>query len=158
MKQIIPSLFTDIFFLDSNKTKTIKTTSDKIFMTSTDTVSGRILMIEEDDYSVWAYILKPNMEGVDFDGFLCSIVDPYALKIDPKEATKNGNATPLTSNFSNQYSYIRNISSKDINICWKQDQIEIKLKKETYLIMDLKTKVSYSKALSRDCYYGNKLY
>lgn len=158
MKQILPSLFTDIFFLDSNKTKSIKTPNDKIFMTSTDSISGRTLMIEEDDYSVWVYILKPNMEGVDFDGFLCAIVDPQFLKIDPREATKNGNATPLTSNYSNQYSYIRDISSKDINVYWKQDSIEIKLKKETYLIMDLKTKVSYSKALSRDCYYGNTLH
>ena len=157
MKQILPSLIADIFFIDTTKTKPSKTTTDKIFMTSTDAESGRTLMIEEDEYSIWAYILKPNMEGVDFDGFLCAIVDPNSLNIHPEDATKNGNGTPLTAHYSNQYSYMRNVSSKDIHIYWKQDQIEIKLKKEIYLIMDLKTKASYSKALSKDCYYGYTL-
>ncbi|MHA7057843.1 hypothetical protein ACWGOQ_0011520 [Aquimarina sp. M1] len=156
MKIILLSLFTSVFAIGTPKTRSPRTV-DGIFITSTDPVSGRTLMIEEDEYSIWVYVLNKDMQGIDFDGFLCSVVDPESITISPKEATKNGNAPPLTTAFANKYSYIKNLKSKDIKVFWKQNSIEIKLKKETYLIMDLKTKTSYSKALSEDCYYGNTL-
>ncbi len=156
MKPILLSLFTGIFSVDTDKTKS-KNTTDKIFITSTDKPSGRTIMIEEDDYSVWVYVLKPDFQGIDFDGYLCSIVDPSTLDIGPKEATINGNATPLTAEYANEYSYINDLSSKDIKINWKQDVLEISIKKKNYLVMDLKTKTSYSKALAKDGYYGNSM-
>ncbi|WP_299211054.1 hypothetical protein [uncultured Aquimarina sp.] len=156
MKLILLSIFTSVFAIGAPKTRS-ESSVDGIFITSTDPISGRTLMIEEDEYSVWVYVLNPDKQGIDFDGFLCSVVDPESITISPKEATKNGNAPPLTTNFANKYSYIKNLRSKDIKVYWKQNRIEIKLKKETYLIMDLDSKTSYSKALSTDCYYGNKL-
>ncbi|AXT50760.1 hypothetical protein D1818_07925 [Aquimarina sp. BL5] len=156
MKLILLSIFTSVFAIGAPKTRS-EGSVDGIFITSTDPISGRTLMIEEDEYSIWVYVLNPDKQGIDFDGFLCSVVDPESITISPKEATKNGNAPPLTTNFANKYSYIKNLKSKDIKVYWKQNRIEIKLKKETYLIMDLDSKTSYSKALSTDCYYGNKL-
>lgn len=156
MKLILLSIFTSVFAIGTPKTRS-EGSVDGIFITSTDPISGRTLMIEEDEYSIWVYVLNPDKQGIDFDGFLCSVVDPESITISPKEATKNGNAPPLTTNFANKYSYIKNLKSKDIRVYWKQNRIEIKLKKETYLIMDLDSKTSYSKALSTDCYYGNKL-
>ncbi|WP_298312312.1 hypothetical protein [uncultured Aquimarina sp.] len=156
MKLILLSIFTSVFAIGTPKTRS-EGSVDGIFITSTDPISGRTLMIEEDEYSIWVYVLNPDKQGIDFDGFLCSVVDPESITISPKEATKNGNAPPLTTNFANKYSYIKNLKSKDIKVYWKQNRIEIKLKKETYLIMDLDSKTSYSKALSTDCYYGNKL-
>ncbi|MFD2561624.1 hypothetical protein [Aquimarina rubra] len=156
MKLILLSIFTSVFAIGTPKTRS-ESTIDGIFITSTDPISGRTLMIEEDEYSIWVYVLNSDKQGIDFDGFLCSVVDPESITISPKEATKNGNAPPLTTNYANKYSYIKNIKPKDIKVHWKQSRIEIKLKKETYLIMDLETKTSYSKALSEDCYYGNKL-
>ncbi len=156
MKLILLSIFTSVFAIGTPKTRS-EGTVDGIFITSTDPISGRTLMIEEDEYSVWVYVLNSDKQGIDFDGFLCSVVDPESITISPQEATKNGNAPPLTTSFSNKYSYIKNLKSKDIKIHWKQNRIEIKLKKEIYLIMDLESKTSYSKALSQDCYYGNTL-
>ncbi|MDH7446978.1 hypothetical protein [Aquimarina sp. 2201CG14-23] len=156
MRIILLSLFTSVFAMDTSKIKS-EVSTDAIFITSTDPISGRTLMIEEDEYSVWVYLLNPDMQGIDFDGFLCSVVDPESITISPKEATKNGNSPPLTAAFSNKYSYIKDLKPKDIKVSWKQNRIEIKLKKEMYLIMDLKSKTSYSKALSEDCYYGNTL-
>jgi len=157
MRLIMLSLFTSVFAIGAPKTTRSEEITDTIFITSTDPISGRTLMIEEDEYSVWVYVLNADMQGIDFDGFLCSVVDPESIEISPKEATKNGNAPPLTTSFSNKYSYIKNLKSKDIKVYWKQNKIEIKLKKEVYLVMDLKAKTSYSKALSKDCYYGNSL-
>ncbi|AXT58522.1 hypothetical protein J8L88_22385 [Aquimarina sp. MMG015] len=156
MKLILLSIFTSVFALGTLKTRTENNT-DGIFITSTDPISGRTLMIEEDEYSIWVYVLNPDKQGIDFDGFLCSVVDPESITMSPKEATKNGNAPPLTTDYANKYSYIKNLKSNDIKVYWKYNRIEIKLKKETYLIMDLESKTSYSKALSKDCYYGNTL-
>ncbi|MGY3795099.1 hypothetical protein [uncultured Aquimarina sp.] len=156
MKLILLSLFTSVFAIGEPKTKLVANV-EGIFITSTDPISGRTLMIEEDEYSVWVYLLNKDKQGIDFDGFLCSVVDPESITISPQEATKNGNAPPLTTNYANKYSYIKNLKSKDIKIYWKQNRVEIKLKKEIYLIMDLQDKISYSKALSQDCYYGNSL-
>ncbi|GAA3509444.1 hypothetical protein GCM10022393_22390 [Aquimarina addita] len=156
MKPIVLSLLTDVFSKDSSRTKS-KTTINRIFITDTDPQSERTIMIEEDEYSIWAYLLQPDMQGIDFDGFICAVIDPKTMKIDPKDATKNGNATPLDATFSNQYSYVKGIKKEDINVSWKPNKIEVLLKKELYLIMDIETKTSYSKALASDCYYGNKL-
>ncbi|SEL37315.1 hypothetical protein SAMN04487910_2268 [Aquimarina amphilecti] len=156
MKLILLSIFTSVFALGTIKTRSENNT-DGIFITSTDPISGRTLMIEEDEYSIWVYVLNPDKQGIDFDGFLCSVVDPESITMSPKEATKNGNAPPLTTTYANKYSYIKNLKSNDIKVYWKYNRIEIKLKKETYLIMDLESKTSYSKALSKDCYYGNTL-
>ena len=156
MKIILLSLIANVFAIGEPKTRSSNIT-EGIFITSTDSISGRTLMIEEDEYSIWAYMLNKDIEGIDFDGFLCSVVDPKSITINPKEATKNGNSPPLTNEFSNKYSYIKNINSNDIEISWKDNRIEIKLKKEIYLVMDLETKTSYSKALAKDCYYGNTL-
>ncbi len=155
MKLILLSIFTSIFAMGTPKTRSERT--DGIFITSTDPVSGRTLMIEEDEYSVWVYVLNSDKQGIDFDGFLCSVVNPESITLTPKEATKNGNAPPITTAFSNKYSYVKNLKSKDIKVYWKQNRIEIKLKKELYLVMNLETQTSYSKALSKDCYYGNAL-
>ncbi|WP_108803583.1 hypothetical protein [Aquimarina sp. Aq107] len=156
MNLILLSIFTSVFAIGTLKTRTENNT-DGIFITSTDPISGRTLMIEEDEYSIWVYVLNPDKQGIDFDGFLCSVVDPESITLSPKEATKNGNAPPLTIDYANKYSYIKNLKSNDIKVYWKYNRIEIKLKKETYLIMDLENKTSYSKALSKDCYYGNTL-
>lgn len=156
MRPILLSLFMDAFSIGTFKSKSAPS-KNRIFITTTDPQSERMLMIEEDEYSIWAYLLQPDMQGIDFDGFICAIVDPETMKINPKDATKNGNATPLTSVFANQYSYVKEVTKKDIGIVWKQDTIKITVKNELYLIMDLETKTSFSKALSTDCYYGNKL-
>lgn len=156
MKPFLLSIFSGISAFFTLKSK-VGNTDNSIFITSTDHVSGRTIMIEEDAYSIWAYALKKDMQGIDFDGFLCSVTDPFVAKTDPLEATKDGNAPPLTISYANQFSYVKNLKPKDIQVSWKSHRIEIKIRKKTYLIMDLKNRVSYSKALSKDGYYGNSL-
>ncbi|WP_103070339.1 hypothetical protein [Aquimarina sediminis] len=129
----------------------------QIFLTSTHTNSGRTLMIEEESHSVWAYLLRPDKEGIDFDGFICAVVDPLSSEIDPKEITKGKKDAPLPAMFANRYSYIKNLKKKDIKIHWENERVTVFIKKKVYLIMDLNTKVSYSRGLSKNCVYGKKL-
>ncbi|MDY8134029.1 hypothetical protein [Aquimarina sp. 2201CG5-10] len=156
IKVMLLSLFTSIFPTNTTKEKPQKNT-DKIFITTTDPVSGRTLIIEEDIYSVWVYLLQSNKQGIEFEGFLCSVQDPKVLDINISEIVKNGGTPPITNAFSNAHSYVKNLKKKDITIKWLENQAQVKIKKEVYLIMDFISKTSYSKGVSKDGYYGKKL-
>lgn len=132
-------------------------TKDQIFITSTDFESDRTLLIEEDENSVWAYLLKPDKEGIDFDGFVCAVKNPKTLPEEPIDVTKNGFAPALTSAFSNKYSFIKKLRKHDIKIVWKDTSVSVNIKDEVYLIMNLNTKTSYSKAVSKSGPYGEPL-
>ncbi|WP_103864340.1 hypothetical protein [Aquimarina sp. I32.4] len=141
-------------------TDTEKSTSrvTKIFLTDTHASSGRTLMIEEEAYAVWAYLLSPDKEEVDFDGFLCSVVDPKSSKTKGILYDAKGiKDKPLPSFYANQYCYVKNLKKKNIKVLWGQKTVTILIKEKVYLVMDLMTKTSYSKGLIRDCEYGKQL-
>ncbi len=130
---------------------------NRIFLTSTHETSGRILMIEEEAYSVWAYLLHPDKESIDFDGFLCAVVDPLSFHTRPDDIIKERRNIPLPATFANRYSYIKNLKKKDIKVHWEKECATISIKKKKYLVMDINAKTSYSKALAKDCAYGKHL-
>ncbi|MBQ4819060.1 hypothetical protein [Aquimarina sp. MMG016] len=143
------SFFTSVFNSD--------TVNENIFISYTDPKSNRTIMIEEDDCSVWCHLLQKDKEGIDFDGFLCSVIDPKLLDVNIDDILELGNTPPLSKAFSNKHSYVKNLRKKDIKIYWEEDQITITIRKETYLVMNLKEKTSYSKAISKDGPYGKSL-
>ncbi len=128
-----------------------------VFLTSTNSLTGRTLVIEEDAYSVWAHMLSSDKESIDFEGFLCSVVAPKLSKNDTLESTKDTKEMPLPTSLSNYYSYVRNLKNEDIQIDWEKDRVSVYIRNVPYMIMDLNTKTSYSKSLAKDCIYGNIL-
>lgn len=143
------SFFSNVF--DSKKDK------EPIFISSKDPNSNCTLLIEEDEYSVWAYLLRPDKEGIDFDGFLCAVQDPKTIQINVKEAIKNGVAPPLSTTFANKYSYVKKLRKQDIRIVWEDVSVMIYIKDELYLIMNLQTRISYSKGISKRGPFGEPL-
>ncbi|TSE06083.1 hypothetical protein [Aquimarina algiphila] len=154
MAQLL-SIFNVLF--SKNQQENLVHDDSRIFLTSTHTTSGRILMIEEEAYAVWAYLLNPDKESIDFDGFLCAVVDPLSSDIHPYEITKGRRDAPLPATFANKYSYIKNLKKKDIRVHWEKECAIISIKKKKYLVMDINAKTSYSKALVKDCTYGKHL-
>lgn len=154
MTQLL-SIFSILF--PKNKQEKLINDNRRFFLTSTHTTSGRILMIEEEAYAVWAYLLHPDKESIDFDGFLCAVVNPLSSDIQPYEITKGRRDAPLPATFANKYSYIKNLKKKDIKIRWEKEYATILIKKKTYLVMDINARTSYSKALVKDCTYGKHL-
>ncbi|AXT60607.1 hypothetical protein D1816_09665 [Aquimarina sp. AD10] len=153
MKTILSSIFDGLFSAEIRKDS--NRISNNLFFAATDPISGRILMIEEDDYSIWGYMLSPDKEEIDFDGFLCTVVTPSKQKNDLKKISKHRN--PLPAQFANSYSYIKNLKRKDIRIHWKEKCAAILVRNKVQLVMNMDTKTSYSKGLSTDCLYGKTL-
>ncbi len=154
VKAIILSIFDGLFTSDIKGISA--NTTDQIFITDTDISSGRTIMIEEDTYSIWVYLLSQDRESVDLEGFLCSVVDPQTIKVNTQKVINDKSVFLLTNDLVNKHSYIKKLGKKDITIQWHTNKVIILVKNTPYLIMDIHTKTCYSKALARDCKYGKK--
>ncbi len=136
------------------KEKSLKR-SDKIFLTSSDAISGRTLMIEEDAFNVWVYMLRLDKKGIDFNGFLCTVINPKLSTIKVNENTNKDKALP--KKYINSCGYIKNLKKKDISIHWHKDYASILIKNKVYLVMDITSRMGYSRGLSGSCEYGKPL-
>lgn len=129
-----------------------------IFLELIDTNSGRTVIIEENDNSIWAYVLTPDNQNIDFDGFICSTIDPVEANSPLiQQKMKEGFAPPLSVEFTNEYSVLKEVNPNDIKVVSGDSTIEIYLKNEKYLVLDLTNRTGYSKAISKPGGYGNPL-
>ena len=150
MKKLLSSFFEEWFLINGSRNH-----QDTIFITSTDNATGRTIMIEENEYNVWVYLLRSDKGGIDFKGFLCTVINPK--KNDASIQEKPVADTLLPSSIVNSFGYIKNIRKKHISIHWQPDYVSVLVKNKVYLIMDIVSKVSYSKGLAEDCEYGKCL-
>ncbi len=149
MKTLILSMINGLFPV---KEKSI-IRNDKIFLTSLDTTSGRILMIEEDIFNVWVYMLHRDKKRIDFNGFLCTVINPEISNTTEK-ANKD---TILPKKYISSHGYVKNLKKKDITIHWHKNYASVLIRNRVYLVMDIKSKIGYSKGLLRNCEYGKPL-
>lgn len=154
MKAFFLSVFNG-FFIRGTK-KDYEDVDDYIFLTSTDPDTQRTLIIEGNSHAVWAYMLSVDKESIDFKGFLCNLVDRHLL---PNRPSKNKDIieTFLPAYLLNQYSCVKGLKRKDIKIIWGEEQVDIHIKNILYMVMNLRTKMCYSKAISKDSSYGSAL-
>lgn len=129
--------------------------TDKIFLSSSDSVSGRTLMIEEDEYNVLVYVLEPDNAGIDFISFLCTVIYPKSYNADSSEL--DADASLLPRDYISSFGFIMNLKKKDLTIHWQRDYVSILIKDKVFMILDLAAKVGYSKGLLKACKYGKPL-
>ncbi len=155
MKTLFLSVFDGLF---STRTKeNSRKIENNLFLTYTNATTGRTLIIEEDLYSVWAYILCLTKEAIDLEGFLCSVTDPKVSEKEVHCTAINKKKRPFPVSLANRYSYVKNLQKKDIQVDWQGECVHVHVRGDLYLIMNLKTKISYSKGLAKDCLYGKVL-
>ncbi len=155
MKTLFLSVFDGLFSTCAKKNSA--TIKNNIFLTATNTITGRTLIIEEDNYSIWVSMLSPDNERIDFEGYLCAVANPKSLNTELLNNTKNKKEVPLPASLANQYSYIKNLKKENIEISWQCEQVNILINNSVYLIMDMYTKESFSKGLAKDSIYGKVL-
>lgn len=144
-------------FLFAIFSNSINPETQKIFIQSESPINSRLLIIEEDEHSVYVYIVREDRESIEFDGFLCSVTNPFDNNIDLEKYKESGYPPPLIEKYANEYSYVKNLKTEDISIKWSENLAEISIKGVKYLKMDLANKISYSKSLKTDCPYGKQL-
>lgn len=153
MKTLVLSIINGFFTKETNENSRLNT--ERIFLKDTDPNTGRALIIEEDEYNVWVYLLSIDKKEIDFDGFLCTVASPLEFGTIDKGVHKK--EAPLPVKYSNKYSCVKNLRKEHITIDWQNNKINVWIKDKMYLIMNMDTKTSYSKGLAFDCIYGKNL-
>lgn len=114
----------------------------------------RVVVVEGDEHSVWAYVLTPDQKGIDFDGFLCSRGTLAKNSEEIKSYMEAGCAPPLFAELSTESAIQEDLQTEDIQILWEEQAANIFIRQELFLVMDIATKTAYSKAVKEDSPYG----
>jgi hypothetical protein len=114
------------------------------------------VVVEGDEHSVWAYVLKHSQESIGFelDGFICSLGPLIECSDDVKTSIDQCLSPPLLKEYANEFSLQPEIKNEHITIDWHGNEISIKVNGIVFLIMDIENRKSYSKGVSKNGPYG----
>ncbi len=115
------------------------------------------VVIEEDKYSIWAYVVDKVENKIVLDCFLCTRGTQILNSSKVQEFINQGFAPPLSKMYSNSFSIIEDLAEEDIKINYDEGLIRLNIKDIEYAILDLKNKKSYSKSISNSGPYGHEL-
>lgn len=126
----------------------------EIFLEQKNEVSGRFAVVEENGTSAWLYLTPTNGEGIERDAFVFSPIEP-AEKLNIDEI-KNGDTPILTKSVASEEAVIPNVGESDLSFKWSKDghSVAILYKNRPLAFIKSKEKSSYSKALSKESFFG----
>jgi len=144
-------------YVDISRRQLQLVTQKMIYIKEVNPNNDITLIIEEDIYSIWAYLLNDTSEIIQ-DGFICSTGHLVNSQEEIKNAIDNGLAPPLLKNFANEHSIQTNLNENDIEFEWQsKDEITVKIYGTKYLRMNIGTNESFCFAINRDGPYGKKM-
>ena len=128
-----------------------------IFIKSDHDITGRSLIIEEDENSIWAYLTLPNEMDIDKDCFLASR-HKITEKIDNMDYWRSRQMPPpMTQEYSTNHGSFQQIEEKDINIRWiDQGNVIIELKGTPFLFFHHDFRKGFCKSIKKDGGYGKE--
>lgn len=127
---------------------------EDIYLSDFNQKLNRVVVVEGDQHSIWAYLLKEDQKGIDFEGFLCSRGTMIQNSDEIQQYMEAGMAPPLFQALANEFSVQEAIENKDITIIWKNQAANIFINEVLFLILDTENRVAYSKAVAEDSPYG----
>ncbi len=100
---------------------------NEIYISKINEEQNREVIIEGDDHSVWAYVLKHSDEtiGLEFDGFVCSRGTVVESSDEVKMFIDKGISPPLMEKYANEFSIQNSIENEDIEINWIRNEIKV---------------------------------
>ncbi len=132
---------------------------EEIYLTQYNESQKLSVIIEGDQYSVWAYIVDNENEEMNilFHGFVCS----KGLIVNTNEAVKlhlnQGAAPPLMREYANEYSIQNDISNDRLFIVWNHSIVKVFIDKIEFLILHIGKRKSYARGVSKTGPYGATL-
>ena len=113
------------------------------------------LIIEEDDHSIWAYILDSERDNkIVLAGFICSTGTIVKKSSDVKEFIKKDFAAPISEDFINSFTIQKDLQEADFKIDISDSKVTIFIKDTRFVILDFVHSNSYSKSVSKPGPYG----
>lgn len=126
---------------------------NKIFQNSSQNLD---ISIKGDDNAVWVFVYQVEGDSLDIimDGFLCSRGEILENQLETIEYVQRGEAPPICREFASEECVVYGLAEDDIDVIWGDKKIDVQIFGETYLLLDLETRKSYSKAVKVEGVYG----
>jgi len=95
---------------------------DMLFYSDTDEVTGRHIVIEEENQFIWAYLTLPNKLEVAQHCFLGSRMEIKENQFDGEEYKKKKAPPPMIKEFSTKYTNVGRITEDDFFVDWYKNE------------------------------------
>lgn len=130
---------------------------ERIFYQNQDEITGRFVVIDEDENSIWAYLTIPFEEQIDKDCFLGSRIKIEIEEFDFKEFKKKRIPPPMTKEFSTGESHLPNLKEEDVSVNWgKNGDVVIRINGKPFLLFSADEEKGFCKSISKNGMYGNQ--
>ncbi len=130
---------------------------DKIFYQNQDDKTGRFVVIDEDENSIWAYLTLPFEDQIVKDCFLGSRVKIGIEKFDLAEFKRKQIPPPMTKEFSTDESCLVNLGEVDISVNWGiNGNVVVKIYGNPFLFFVENEEKGFCKSISKNGIYGNQ--
>jgi len=129
---------------------------EEIFFSEQDEVTGRFIVIEEENDAIWAYLTFPFKEEIDKHCFLASRKKIRTSIIGFVKSKIFKTPPPMVNKYSTSSSYLPNLLGEEIEVKWMHQNALIKIRTEPFLIFIQDVDKGFCKSISQDGIYGNK--
>ena len=128
-----------------------------IFYQAQDEITGRYVVIDEEENSIWAYLTKPFNEQIDKNCFLGSRVKIEIEEFDFKEIRRKQIPPPMIKEFSTIESYQEGLRESDISVTWGiNGNVIIKINRTPFLFFTEDEEKGFCRSISKNGIYGNQ--
>ncbi|WP_370979718.1 hypothetical protein [Agaribacterium sp. ZY112] len=112
------------------------------------------VIVENDGFSVWAYLLNRDETGIEKDTFICSPISPDSVL--DRKYIEEGNPPKITEEYATESAKIDDISRKDIYVkTTGEGDFCILVKREAFAAIYKDEERGYSKAILKSGGFGN---
>lgn len=130
---------------------------ERIFYQNQDDLTGRFVVVDEDENSMWAYLTIPFEEQIDKDYFLGSRIKIEIEEFDFKEFRKKQIPPPMPKEFSTDKSHQPKLREEDISVNWGTNgDAVIKINGNPFLLFSADEEKGFCKSISKSGIYGNQ--
>lgn len=133
----------------------IQRTMERIFYQNQDEFTGRFVVVDEDENSIWAYLTFPFEERIDKDCFLGSRRKIEIEELDFKKYKRKQIPPPMTKDFSTKESYLPDLKVEEISVDWRGNgKVVLKINGKPFLYFADDEDKGFSKSISKNGIYG----
>ena len=134
----------------------MKNKMEEIFYQNQDKITGRFIVIDEIEGSIWAYLTYPYEERIDKDCFLGSRLQVKIDRFNFEEYKEKQLPPPMIKEFSTSKSWLPTLKNEDISIEWRNGNPIVAIKEVPFLFFVKEEERGFCKSISKNGMYGNK--
>ena len=116
---------------------------------------GKIIVLDNDEYSIWAFVLDAQTQEIEIDVFVCSLSQPFEDEEEVEQMIENGYSPAITTFFASDSAVKPNALKSEFSVKWIEDGwLELFMDDQLVVMIDLDQEEAFTKAVCEDGPYG----